>query len=45
MVSAIGIEISEEMVVKYLSRRMREKSFTFTSIIISTLRDRRLPVL
>ena len=43
MVSAVGMEISKELVLKYLQKRLTEKSSTITNIILSTLRERRLP--
>ena len=39
----MGIEVSESLILKYLEKRMREKSFSYTSMIVNILRERNFP--
>lgn len=43
MVSAVGMELTETSVIKYLRKRLEEKSFHYTLIILEILRTRELP--
>lgn len=45
MVKNVSMDISSEMVIKYLGKRMKEKLFRYRSIIVDALKAGELPKL